>query len=189
MLRQEWRNSVASIKSEDLVFVDETSATIALTRRYARAPKGQRATGVTPRNYGKSTTMVAALSLQGLGPVMTIEGAVDTIAFDVYVERFLCPSLRAGQVVVWDNLSVHKAEVVRTRVEAAGCNVLFLPPYSPDLSPIELTFSKVKEGLRAIGARTQTELNEAITTVINKVVASDAIGWFSHCGYPPPCPN
>ncbi len=187
--RQEWRDAVGEIESKDLVFIDETNANIALTRRYARAPRGERATGSVPRNYGTSTTMVAALSIGGLGAVMTLEGALDTIAFDVYVERFLCPTLRHGQVVVMDNLSVHKGDSARAMIEAAGCNVLFLPPYSPDFSPIELTFSKVKEALRAMGARTQAELDDAIGEAIGTVRQSDAIGWFMHCGYSPPSPN
>lgn len=120
---------------------------------------------------------------------MTMPGAVDAIAFGVYVERLLCPSLRPGQVVVMDNLSVHKGQAVREMIGAVGCDICFLPPYSPDFSPIELTFSKIKEGLRAIGARTQAGLDEAIGEVIETVEESDAVNWFAHCGYSPPCPN
>lgn len=177
------------INCQDLVFVDESGSSIAMTRRYARAPRGERAVGSVPRNHGTPTSILAALSVEGLGEVMTLPGAVDASAFRVYVEGLLCPSLRPGQVVVMDNLSVHKGEPIREMIEAVGCSLLFLPPYSPDFSPIELTFSKMKAGLRAIGARTQDQLDEAITQVIGTVQESDAIGWFAHCGYSLPSPN
>lgn len=114
---------------------------------------------------------------------MTLEGAFDTIAFEIYVRELRCPSLRPGQIVLTDNLSVHKSQAVRDRIAAAGCSLVFLPSYSPDLSPIELAFSKIKEALRRAGARTQAELDEAITQAINLITGDDAIGWFEHCGY------
>ena len=160
-----------------------------MTRRYARSPRGERAYGSVPRNYGKSTSLLAALTLKGLGPAMTLEGSVDRAAFVVYLKELLCPSLRPGQVVVIDNLSVHKGEEVRNTIEEAGCTLLFLPSYSPDFSPIELGFSKIKEGLRAIGARTQAALDDAITEVIETVTEHDAIGWFNHRGYSPVSQN
>ncbi len=137
-----------------------------------------------PRNHGKPTSLVAALSLEGLGAAMTLQGAFDTIAFVYFVERFLAPSLAPGQIVVLDNLSVHKAKRVRELIEARGCKVLFLPAYSPDFSPIELAFSKIKEALRKAGARTQEALDKAIGEAINLVTSEDAQGWFRHCGYP-----
>ncbi len=142
-----------------------------------------------PRNYGKSTTLLTSLSLGGLGPAMALEGAVDTAAFVVYVRELLCPSLRAGQTVVMDNLSAHKDAEVRELIEAARCHLLFLPSYSPDFSPIEPGFSKIKEGLRAAGARTQAALHDAIAEVIGTVTSEDACGWFTHCGYPPASQN
>lgn len=187
--RKEWRDEISAIESEKLVFVDETGATIALTRRYARAPKGQRAHGSVPRNYGTSTTLVGSLSLEWLGAVMTVEGAVDGLTFTEYVRQLLCPTLRPGQVVVMDNLSAHKADDARLLIEAAGCSLLFLPAYSPDFSPIELTFSKIKEGLRARSARTQEALDRAIAETIDTVTDSDARGWFIHCGYSPASSN
>lgn len=182
--REEWRKEVASIPSEDLVFVDESSTNIAMTRRYARSPRGERAYGSTPRNYGTCTTLVASLTLEGLGPAMTLEGAVDSEAFIVYTRELLCPSLRPGQVVVIDNLSAHKKEEIRVLIEASGCTLLFLPSYSPDFSPIELAFSKIKEFLRAAGARTQEALEIAIGQAIETVTSDDAAGWFAHCAYP-----
>ena len=182
--RAAWRAEVASLARQDLVFVDETGATTAMTRRYARAPRGKRARAKVPRNYGQRTSLVAALTTEGLGPAMTIPGAFDSAAFTVYVRDLLCPSLRTGQTVVMDNLNVHKGEVVLELIEAVGCTLLFLPSYSPDFSPIEPCFSKIKEALRAAAARTQETLDPAITQAINQVTKEDAIGWFSHCGYP-----
>lgn len=187
--REEWRKEIAAIPSEDLVFVDESGATIAMTRRYARSPRGERAYGSVPRNYGTSTSILTALTMEGLGAVMTVEGAVDRPVFVVYVEDVLCPSLRPGQVVVMDNLSAHKGEEVRRPIEAVGSSLIFLPSYSPDFSPMEQGISKIKEGLRATGARTQAELDAAIAKVIETVTREDAVGWFTHCGYRPASQN
>jgi len=115
---------------------------------------------------------------------MTIEGAMDREGFIVYVRDLLCPSLRAGQIVVMDNLSVHKGEIIRELIESVHCRLLFLPSYSPDFSPIELAYSKIKQSLRAAAARTQGALDTAITEAIEKVTDHDALGWFHHCGYP-----
>lgn len=154
-----------------------------MTRRRARAKRGRRARGKVPRNYGKQTSLVAALSLKGLGEAVTLEGAFDTIAFTFFVERFLVPSLEPGQIVVVDNLSVHKGPRVRELIEARGCELLFLPAYSPDFSPIEQCFSKIKEYLRKVGARTQEGLDRAIAEAIESVTSEDAKGWFHHCGF------
>jgi transposase len=140
------------------VFVDETGATIALTALYARAPRGQRAVGKVPRNYGANTTLMASLSRQGMGEAFILEGAADAIAFELYIEQILAPSLRSGQIVIMDNLSIHQGERVRQAIEAKGCQLLFLPAYSPDLSPIEEAFSKLKAYLRRVGARTHEDL-------------------------------
>jgi transposase len=114
---------------------------------------------------------------------MTLEGAANTAAFTAYLRELLCPTLQPGQWVVLDNVSFHRAEAVRDLVEAAGCRVLFLPPYSPDFSPIEPAFSKLKACLRAAGARTQAALEAAIAEALDRVTARDAQGWFRHCGY------
>jgi transposase len=166
-----------------LVVIDECGSNIALTPLYARSPKGQRAHGSVPRNRGKNITLLASLSLSGIGACMLIEGAVNARAFEGYVEHLLAPSLVAGQIVVLDNLSVHKGERVRQLIEARGCELLFLPAYSPDYSPIEETFSKVKAFLRRVGARTHEALQEAIGQALETVTVQDARGWFTHCGY------
>jgi transposase len=173
------------VDAKCLIVVDECGSNIALTPLYARAPKGQRVHGSVPRNRGKNTTLLASLSLSGIGASMIIEGSVNALAFEAYVEQILAPSLSAGQVVVMDNLSVHKGARVRQLIEARGCELLFLPAYSPDCSPIEETFSKVKAFLRRVGARTHEALQEAIGQALETVTAQDALGWFTHCGYAP----
>ncbi len=140
--------------------------------------------GRVPRNHGKPTSLVAALSLEGLGEAMTLEGAFDTLAFTYFVERYLAPSLEPGQIVIIDNLNVHKASRVQQLIEQRGCELLFLPAYSPDYSPIEQCFSKIKAFLRKAAARTQEALDQAITEAIKSVTTRDALGWFQHCGLP-----
>ena len=168
-----------------MVFVDECGSHIALTPTYARAPKGERAKGSVPRNRGKNTTLIASLSLEGMGAALILEGSTNGAAFEISVEQLLAPSLQVGQIVVMDNLRAHQGERVRQAIEAKGCQVLFLPGYSPDLTPIEETFSKLKNSLRRAGARTREALEEAICQALLTVTAQDARGWFSHCGYVP----
>jgi len=136
-----------------------------------------------PRNYGVNTTLIASLSQQGMGEAIILEGAADSTAFEVYIERILVPSLHPGQIVIMDNLSIHLSARVRQAIEAKGCQLLFLPAYSPDLSPIEEAFSKLKAYLRRVGARTYEALVEAIAAALLTVTAADARGWFTHCGY------
>ena len=151
----------------------------------ARAPRGQRAYGKIPRNRGKNTTLIASLSFQGMGEALILEGAAHTDTFELYVKQILGPSLQPGQIVVMDNLQLQKGERVRQAIEARGCQVLFLPSYSPDFSPIEEAFSKLKAFLRKVGARTREDLQEAIIQALGIITAQDAQGWFRHCGYPP----
>ncbi len=165
------------------VFVDECGSNIALTPLYARAPKGQRATDSVPRNRGKNTTLIASLSLEGIGASMMIEGAANGAAFEAYVEHILVPSLQEGQIVVMDNLRVHKTARVRQLIEEKGCQLRFLPAYSPDFSPIEEAFSKLKTVLRRSKARTREALEEAIVQALLTVTSQDAHGWFEHGGY------
>jgi transposase len=183
-VRAAWRDAVSTLNPADLVFVDETSTHTALTRRRARAPRGERAVGRTPRNHGPNMTLLASLTPEGIGPSVAIPGAVDGAAFVAYAERVLAPSLRPGQVVVLDNLSAHKRETARTAVEAMGARLLFLPPYSPDFNPIELAFAKVKERLRAAAERTPDGLFAATAAAIDTVSATDVHGFYAHCGFP-----
>ena len=168
---------------DDWVFLDESSTQLAMTPLYARSPRGIRAFGSVPRNRGSNVTLISTLSSDGTTNALTLEGAIDRVAFDVYVERVLIPSLRAGQTVVMDNLSVHKSPRARELIEASGCFLRFLPTYSPDLNPIEGMFSKLKAYLRRVGARSREALDDAIGSGLALVSAGDARGWFDRCGY------
>jgi transposase len=181
--RQHFQQRITQRPADTFVILDESGTNLNLTPRYARAPRGQRAYGSAPRNTPRNTTVVAALSTRGMGPTMTLPGALDTTAFEVYLEHFLVPWLQPGQVVVLDNLSVHKSGRVQAMIEAAGCELWYLPAYSPDLSPIELAFAKLKEILRRAKARTQDALDAAIALALEQISASDAHGYFTHCGY------
>jgi transposase len=182
--RETWREQARQLLSQDLVFVDETGSHIAMTPLYAYAPRGQRAVGKVPRNSGAIMTLIASMSAQGMGEALLLDGAADAAAFEVYVEQLLAPSLKPGQIVILDNLSIHQGPRVKEAIEARGCRLLFLPAYSPDFSPIEEAFSKVKTFLRRQGARTREALQEAIAQALLTVTAQDACGWFTHCGYP-----
>lgn len=155
-----------------------------MTRRYARAPRGERAPDSAPRNYSEQTSLISAICLErGLLATMTVKGAVDTLCFNAYVERVLSPHLRRGDVVVLDNLGAHKASCLEQVAEERGARVLWLPPYSPDYSPIENCWSKIKTALRAAKARTREELNKALAIALKLVTKADIQGWFTHCGY------
>ena len=167
-----------------LVFVDESGFHTSMTRLRARAPKGKRAYGKVPRNRGKNTTLIAAITLEGgMGESMTVEGATDAKAFEAYVEHFLAPSLREGQVVVLDGLGAHRTDKVRGLLEGRGADVVFLPSYSPDLNPIEEAFSKIKQLVRKVDARGREALVDAIGRALAAVTTEDAAGWFAHAGY------
>lgn len=181
--RAAYRARVAERAVDDFVIVDETGSNIHLTPRYARAPRGTRAHGRVPYNIEQNTTLIASLTTAGMGPAMLLDGATDSAACAVYIERFLVPSLRPGQVVVLDNLSAHKNPQVQALIEAAGCALWYLPAYSPDLSPIEEAFAKLKQLLRRAAARTRDALHTAIATAIDHITAQDADGFFGHCGY------
>jgi transposase len=166
-----------------LVFVDESGTNLAMTPRFGRAPQGQRVVGAAPRNHGPNTTLLAAMSPAGIIAAMTLEGAADRDAFEVFVAQVLVPTLGPGQTVIWDNLSVHKSADARQLIEAAGCRLVFLPPYSPDFAPIEQAFSKLKTFLRRTQARTRAALDDAITAGLQTITAADARAWFAHGGY------
>ncbi len=183
-LRAAWRVLVAKeIGAGRLVFVDEMGSNTALSSLFAWARRGERARAKAPRNRGKNMTLLASMSVEGMGPCLAVVGSATKAVFESYVERVLAPSLRPGQVVVLDNLAAHKGERVRELVEARGCELLFLPAYSPDLNPIEEAFSKVKGLLRRAEARTREALIEALGRALEAVTAQDARGFFGHCGY------
>ena len=163
--------------------MDESSTNVALTPRYGRAPKGERAYGKAPRNWGKNVTLISSIGVEGMGASMSIEGSSDTDSFGRYMREVLVPSLRCGQIVLMDNLSVHTSGWVRELIEEKGCLLWLLPSYSPDMNPIEEAFSKVKALLRKAKARTLEALFEATAKALEAVNADDARGYFEHCGY------
>ena len=175
-----------ALPSERLVFVDESGSNKALAPRYGYAPKGERSHGVVPRNRGRNTSILAAMSHEGLVGTMTVEGGTNKEVFLTYLDEVLCPALQAGQIVVMDNLAVHKNEAVREKIQACGARLLFLPAYSPDFNPIEHAFSKLKAFLRKARARTQESLEAAIAAGLATITAKDAHGWFKHCEFPLP---
>jgi len=181
--RAAWWDETLTLPLADLVFLDETGTNTAMTPRYGRAPSGIRATGSAPRNHGPNVTLVTTVSLAGLGPPMVIDAPMTTLAFETYVAQVLVPTLRPGQILVLDNLSAHTSQRTRTVIEAAGCTLRFLPPYSPDYSPIEWAFSKLKTWLRQAAARTSEALDVAIAAGLQRITRADARGWFAGCGY------
>ena len=169
-----------------LVFVDEMGTNTSLSPLRAWSRRGKRARCAVPRNRGKNTTLLSSMSVEGMGPSLAITGAVDAQVFEAYLERVLLPELYPGRIVVMDNLSAHKTEKVRELFEEAGCELLYLPPYSPDLNPIEEAFSKIKGILRKAEARTREVLVEALGPALSSVSEEDARGFFEHCGYGSP---
>jgi transposase len=165
------------------VFVDETGVNLAMSRLYARALKGKRAVGDRPDGRGKNLTLVGAMALRGLVAAMTFFGGCDRYAFQTFVDKVLIPNLWPGAVVVMDNFSSHQVAGIREAIEAVGAKLVFLSPYSPDFSPIELCWSKIKEFLRSQAARNYQALDEAITAAINAIAPQDILSWFRHCGY------
>jgi transposase len=183
-LRAAWRVVVAGrIDAGRLVFVDECGAHTSLAPLYGWSREGERAHFKVPRNWGANITLLASMSLRGMGPSLAVEGSTTREVFEAYLERLLAPALRPGQVVVMDNLSSHKGSRVRELVEARGVELLYLPPYSPDLNPIEEAFSKVKALLRNSAARTREALVEAMGVALIAITAQDVRGFFAHRGY------
>lgn len=169
-----------------MVFIDESGFHISMTRLRARAPRGERAYGKVPRNRGKNQTLIASITIEGgIGEALSIKGATDAELFETYVEEFLAPTLKVGQVVVLDGLGAHRTNRVRELIEERGAELLFLPSYSPDLNPIEEAFSKIKNIVRKAGARTREALDEVMGEALSAVTLEDVAGWFSHCGYRP----
>ena len=179
-----WRWLASRFDARRLLFVDESGFNTSMTRLRARAPKGKRAYGKVPRNRGKNTTLIAAITLEGaMGASMSVEGATDSLAFEAYVEHSLAPSLCEGQVVVLDGLGAHRTQKVEELIEGRGADLVFLPSYSPDLNPIEEAFGKIKQLVRKVGARVREALVEAIGRALAAVTPEDAAGWFAHAGY------
>ncbi len=186
-LRRAGRREAAKVDPHKLVFVDESGANTAMTRTRGRVARGERVPGAVPHGHWQTLTMLGAIRLGGLAAAATVPSSTDSDVFRAFVEASLVPALHVGDVVVWDNLSPHRAAGVAEAVRAAGAELMPLPPYSPDFSPIEPCWSKVKEWLRAAGARSPDALGEAAGEAAGEafaaVTADDARGWFESCGY------
>jgi transposase len=181
--RQAWQQKAAALDVHRLVFIDESGAKTDMTRLYGRGFDGQRVAEATPRGHWCTTTMLAAMRIDGSAAPMVIEGPTDADVFQAYVDQLLVPTLRPGDIVILDNLSPHKRPSVTVAIEAAGAEVWFLPPYSPDLNPIEKMWSKIKAFLRKAKARTWDALVAAIKAALQDITAADARNWFRSCGY------
>ena len=183
-MRAAWRVMVAgAVEPERLVFVDECGTHTSLAPLYGYAPEGERLRLSVPRRRGKNTTLLASMSLEGMGPSLAVEGATTARVFEAYVERVLAPSLEEGRIVVMDNLGAHRPKRVRELIEGRGCELLYLPSYSPDYNPIEEAFAKIKNLLRQAAARSREALIEAIGAALSAVSARDVRGFFEHAGY------
>jgi transposase len=166
-----------------LKFLDESGVNLGLTRLYGRAAPGERVVEATPGISGPHYTVVATLGVDGVQAPLLFEGSMTAVAFDTYVEDVLAPTLQRGEILLMDNLSAHKSGQAQARLEARGVQVVFLPPYSPDLNPIEHCWGKVKQALRAAKARTWDALIAALRDALLSVAPSDVLAWFAHCGY------
>lgn len=181
--REQWHEKFADVKADQLVFVDEFGASTNMTRTHARAPVGERAVCKVPHGHWKTISTIAAMTTHGMAAAASFDGATDTETFVMFVRDELVPQLLPDQIVVLDNLSAHKSPKIDALVEAAGCRVFRLPPYSPDLNPIEMAISKMKRLLRSRAERSVTELLAAIDQVLRSVTRSDAAAFITHCGY------
>lgn len=184
--RAAFQLELARLQAGELVFIDESGIDTRLVRRFARAPRGERAVGRAPVGSYRRLTIVGALAAEGLLAPLSVEAAMNTDLFLAYLDQVLIPALVAtkpGAVVILDNLKPHKVPAVRATLEAAGLRLLYLPPYSPDFSPIEPAWSKLKALLRAAAARTLPALEAALAAALDAITTADIRGWFAHCGY------
>lgn len=176
--REAFLAELATIAPEDLIYLDESGVSTQMVRSYARAPRGERVHAAVPGGHWKMLTILGAMDCNGMLAAMTVEAATDREVFLAYLDQVLCPKLRPGHVVVMDNLSSHHVPEVRHRIEAAGARLLYLPPYSPDLNPIEKLWAKLKQGLRTIAARSTEALHQAIADILPTITPQDARAWF-----------
>jgi transposase len=183
VVRRTWSKLAALVDPSAWVWLDETGSHLGFTPTHARAPRGQRAYASAPRNRGENKTVLAALSVVGVGPTMRFDGPMTTRRFEGYISHVLAPTLRPGQIVVADNLRAHHSERARAAIEARGAFLWHLPPYSPDFNPIEEAFSQVKAFLRRAQARTDDALRAATWAALASITPTDIAGWFAHCGY------
>lgn len=170
--------------ADALVVLDEVGSNLDLTRRFGRSTRGTRVEESIPRVTPRNTSTIASITTSGMGPALALSGSVTRLSFETYLEHVLGPTLRAGQVVMLDNARIHHGGRVEEIIAARGCRIWYLPPYSPDFSPIELAFAKVKAELRRLKARTTEDLENAIALALSSITRTDARAFFAHCGYP-----
>lgn len=182
-LRFEYWQQVKKIKPEDLVFIDEMGANLALSRGYARSFQGTRAYSQQPFYPGKHLTLIGAIAIKGFLGGMTLEGGTNGTAFQVFADQVLIPQLWPGACVVMDNLPAHKVKGIRDKIESVGASLIYLSPYSPDFNPIENCWSKLKAYLRKVAARSRELLEEAIGLGLDLITENDIKNWFTHCCY------
>ena len=183
MLRQEFWQTVQGIRAENLIFIDESGVNLSLTRLFARADKGKRAHSKRPMKRGKNVSLIGAIGLKGVITQISLIGATDGLTFEAFISQKLVPQLWEGAYVIMDNCSIHKSQEIEALIQAAGANLIYLPPYSPDFSPIENCWSKIKSILRSLGARNYPDLAKAIEAAFNRVSLQDIQSWFTHCCY------
>jgi len=169
--------------AKDLIFIDESGVNLALTRLFARAPKGQRAYGQRPQKRGKNVSLIGAISLSGVVTQINLLGSVDGLTFEAFIAQKLVPQLWVGACVIMDNCSIHKGKEIESLINQAGARLIYLPPYSPEFSPIENCWSKIKSLLRCLAARSYPDLVRAIEEAFNKVSLHELRNWFTHCCY------
>jgi transposase len=181
--RKEFQEDKPNMPVSKLIFIDESGINTGMARTYGRAPIGQRVEGAKPRNTGANISLVGALRLSGITAIMMLQGAIDGAAFTPFVEDLLVPTLRPGDLVLIDNLNIHKGKEVEKAIQATRAELKYLPRYSPDFSPLENCWSKLRELLRGMAARTVETLEESVKNALNQITEKDVRGWFKHCGY------
>jgi transposase len=182
--RAEWVLWRAGIDPRKLIFIDETWAKTNMTRLRGRAPRGERLVAKVPHGHWSTTTLIGALGIDGVRCSTLVDGPINADIFQAFVEQVLCPCLKPGDIVVMDNLSSHTGMNIRVAIEKVGASLVYLPPYSPDYSPIEPAFSKIKQLLRGLAARTKDSLWKSMQAILDAVTPADALAFFAHCGYP-----
>ena len=182
-LRVQFWLQVKGIPAESLIFIDEAGVNISLMRQFARAIKGKRAHGSRPQKRSKNVSVIGAIGLKGVISQYSLLGATDGLTFEAYISQKLVPKLWKGAYVIMDNCSIHKGKEIKNLIEGVGAKLIYLPPYSPDFSPIENCWSKIKSILRSLGARNYPDLAKALEIAFNKVSLRDVRNWFAHCCY------
>jgi transposase len=182
-LRVEYWQLIQGILAKDMIFIDESGINLAMTRLFARSPKGERARGKRPSKRGENVSLIGAISLGGLVTQIALRGSIDGLTFEAFISQKLVPKLWPGACVILDHCSIHLGEEIEKLINNAGARLIYLPPYSPDFSPIENCWSKIKNHLRSMGARSYPDLAKAIESAFAEVSLDDLRGWFTHCCY------